>query len=543
MSSKINQNVNKPENIVKQMFIHIDEQMKRYQTDLSISEWENKNIVSHQYLHKFLSSNYFDIKNIRNTAYCWVMTNKNYIYCSSEKSWYKYNGKIWEAFPDTPIQAIYEFSDQIIEYLKTLDKQEENPHTKKKIEAEIDNGLRLSDLIHSNISFCERLIKAAINLPNIPMDKRAIIEKMNTQTQYLTLKNCVLDLKNFSIHPHNKNFFSKELLDYRFPETQEELVECPLFLKFTEEIFQGKPNIRQFIIRLMGYILYPGNIEEKFVYFYGKGRNGKSVLLNTISKVLKQFSTGIEAYTLVDCKSDNSKIAHQKALLKDKLFAIVDENDKHYKLSEKAIKQLSSKDPINIERKFKDPEQIENTCLIIAPVNHLPEISMKDTSIERRLIYIPFERQFTDKDDDKRLQDKLINEAEGIFHLMLISLFDYIQNGLPIPEELTEYKNECMNDANPFEQFIEDFELGEYTDYISFKDLYQKYTKFYANDFYGSGIKLIGKKDFKDSLIMHGFIIMSRDSRHQNNAYVYKIKEKSNLEYNQQITLSNYSSL
>ncbi|HOD54202.1 MAG TPA: phage/plasmid primase, P4 family [Candidatus Cloacimonadota bacterium] len=542
MSSEINQSVNKPENIVKLMFIHIDEQMNKFETDLSIREFENRNTVSHQYIHKYLSDSYFNVRNIRNAAYCWVMTNKKYVYCKSEKCWYKYNGKVWEVFPDTPIQAIFEFSDQIIGYLNTLDVQDENPQTKKKIEAEIYNGFRLSDLIHSNISFCEKMIKAAVNLPNISKHNSIVIDKMNTQVRYLTLQNCVLDLKTFSLYPHDKQFYSKDMLDYRFPEKQEELVECPLFLKFTEEIFLGKPNIRNFIIKLLGYILYPANIEEKFIYFYGKGRNGKSVFLNTISKVLKQFSTGIEAYTLIDCKSDNAKVAHQKALLKDKLFAIVDENDKHYKLSEKAIKQLSSKDPINIERKFKDPEQIENTCLIIAPVNHLPEISMKDTSIERRLVYIPFERQFTDKDDDKRLQDKLINEAEGIFHLMLISLFDYIQNELQIPEELTEYKNECMNDANPFEQFIEDFELGEYTDYISFKDLYQKYIKFYANDFYGSGIKLIGKKDFKDSLIMHGFIIMSRDSRHKNNAYVYKIKEKSNLEYNQQITLSNYSS-
>jgi putative DNA primase/helicase len=55
-----------------------------------------------------------------------------------------------------------------------------------------------------------------------------------------------------------------------------------------------------------------------------------------------------------------------------------------------------------------------NTAKVCMDLNHLPDFKGVDLGIERRLKVIPFDRQFSEKEQDKQMAEKLRGELPGI---------------------------------------------------------------------------------------------------------------------------------
>jgi hypothetical protein len=62
--------------------------------------------------------------------------------------------------------------------------------------------------------------------------------------------------------------------------------ECPLWKKFLETIFDGDKDLIAFLQRFGGYCLTGDTREQKFLFLYGTGRNGKTTFLEILSGVL-----------------------------------------------------------------------------------------------------------------------------------------------------------------------------------------------------------------------------------------------------------------
>lgn len=481
-------------------------------------------IENQKEIFNFLNDNKFDIKNVRRIARVWSKLNMEYIYCETDKAWYYYNGKCWDICKVTPLVALYKMCDYVAHYIETLHEKGED-QTKQNLISKLEaNAQKLTNNIEYSVSKCNKILEAALGLTTNDILHPIRISKMNQDVKLMALRNCVLDLKDFNLHPHNRNFFSTHYLDYDFPLSEEQMKDCPRFKQFISEIFPDKVFLQDFIVRLLGYTLFPGNPEGMFIILYGNGHNGKSVLCNTIQYVLGQYAVTLNSILLSDrCNAKDA--AHQKSLLKGKLMGIIGENDKNFPLSEKTLKELASTDKINCERKFYDPEDFENSSIIFAPVNQLPEIRNANTATRRRLVFIPFEREFTMQERDEKLEDDLKLEAEGIFHLMLCSWAEYIQNGIKIPDELEKYKKECISESNPIEQFLEAYAKGTDEDYILFPELYSSFTAFYKEVFEGSTFMMMGKKEFKENLKQRHFKVIDRDKRYHNYKTVYGIKK------------------
>src|SRR4029077_2788946 len=74
---------------------------------------------------------------------------------------------------------------------------------------------------------------------------------------------------------------------------------CPLFLHFLEEITDGDTELQSFLQRVFGYSLTGSTREHALFFGYGTGRNGKSVLIDTVSGIANDYHTvaPIEAFT------------------------------------------------------------------------------------------------------------------------------------------------------------------------------------------------------------------------------------------------------
>ena len=75
------------------------------------------------------------------------------------------------------------------------------------------------------------------------------------------------------------------------------------------------------------------------------------------------------------------------------------------------VKQLCSVDPIEAEKKFKDPFHFDPSHTLVLYTNHLPKVSANDDGTWRRLIVIPFNAKIVGNSDIKNYGDYLYENA------------------------------------------------------------------------------------------------------------------------------------
>ena len=106
----------------------------------------------------------------------------------------------------------------------------------------------------------------------------------------LNISNGVLDLNTYQMSEHSKEHFFK----WKIPVAYDPKAQCPRWLEFLDSVFEGDKTLVDAAQRIFGYILMGGRpfLHRAFV-LYGEGRNGKSVFLNTLMKIIGEanFST------------------------------------------------------------------------------------------------------------------------------------------------------------------------------------------------------------------------------------------------------------
>lgn len=92
---------------------------------------------------------------------------------------------------------------------------------------------------------------------------------------------------------------------------------------------------------------------ETLIIAYGDGRNGKSTFWNVLARVLGSYGGKISADALtVGCKRN---VKPEMAEAKGKRMLIASELEEGMRLNTSIVKQLCSTDPIEAEKKYKDP--------------------------------------------------------------------------------------------------------------------------------------------------------------------------------------------
>lgn len=83
------------------------------------------------------------------------------------------------------------------------------------------------------------------------------------------------------------------------------------------------------------------------------------------------------------------------------------------RLSTSNVKQLSSTDEINAEKKYKAPFKFVPSHTLVLYTNHLPKVGAIDEGTWRRLIVIPFQAKLEGTSDIKNYGDYLFTNVGG----------------------------------------------------------------------------------------------------------------------------------
>lgn len=120
--------------------------------------------------------------------------------------------------------------------------------------------------------------------------------------------------------------------------------DCPRWLRFLDEVFQGDHDLIGFIWRSVGYSL-TGETREQCVFTcYGTGSNGKTVFLNVLQLLAGRYAYSIPFQGL-EFHSRGS-IPNDIAALVGARLVTASETDDGVRLNEARLKSLTGGDPI-----------------------------------------------------------------------------------------------------------------------------------------------------------------------------------------------------
>ena len=201
-----------------------------------------------------------------------------------------------------------------------------------------------------------------------------------------------------------------------------------LWLDTLNLFFCGDAELIDYVQRIVGQAAIGRVHEEHMIIAYGGGANGKSTFWNTIARVLGNYSGKISAEALtMNCKRN---VKPEMAELKGKRLIIASELEEGTRLNTGMVKQLCSTDPIQAEKKYKDPFSFDPSHTLVLYTNHLPRVSANDDGTWRRLIVIPFNAKITGKSDIKNFADHLFSESgEAIMKWIIEGAGKAIESG------------------------------------------------------------------------------------------------------------------
>jgi putative DNA primase/helicase len=321
------------------------------------------------------------------------------------------------------------------------------------------------------------------------------IDQFDSDDYLIATQNGTLNLRTLEFYKSKReDYLTLQLgVDYD-PEA-----DCPRWKQFLEEVFDNDKELIEFIQKVVGYSLTGDTIEQLMFIFYGFGKNGKSVFINTIQSLLKDYA-GTSSFKTFDVDKQNEQ-SNDVAALKGKRFVSMSESGADRKLNEPLIKQVTGGDKVSCRfLRCEFFEYVPQFKLFLA-TNHKPIISQSDFGIWRRIVLIPFTQNFEGREDDL-LREKLQSELSGILNWAIEGLRKWQSEGLkPFPKSVQEATAEYRKDSDSIGQWFES-EMSEHPESkIKSSEAHQNYSEWCKEN----GCYAVGSRVFKASLEERGF--------------------------------------
>ncbi len=286
-------------------------------------------------------------------------------------------------------------------------------------------------------------------------------------SHYVAFKNCLYDLKEDRTRPLSSHFFITTKLPVNYPERGGE---CPRIIKFLKEVVGDEMYVT--LLDLAAYCLYREYSYQKLFILFGAGANGKSVYLDMLRCFLGEQNISCEEpQQILENKFSRGNLWRKLANIS---------NDINYNaLKNTAImKLLTGQDPLNCERKYKEPFTFKNFAKLIFSTNQVPATNDKTYAWYRRIYLIEFPKSFKKK-ADRDLLTKLTSEEEleGFAYLIIERLKLFINRNYTFEYHPDDEKMAAYYEAlsNPLSAFLNEETIESGEDYIYKFELKQRF--------------------------------------------------------------------
>ena len=236
-----------------------------------------------------------------------------------------------------------------------------------------------------------------------------------------------------------------------------------------DEVFSGNQSLVEFLQRIFGYALIGKVAESVLVVFHGQGRNGKSMIVETISKILGPLAGAIRSEMLLDQQRVASASGPTPEImsLRGLRMAFASETDDGCRLSTSKTKWLTGNDTLtgrNPHDKYDQQFPPSHTLFLLT--NHKPRVSAEDFAMWERMILFPFELSFVNREPDPKkpnerradrdLPSRLQKMGPQILAWMVAGCLKYQAGGLQPPQAVRDAVKEYRKNEDNLGDFIEE---------------------------------------------------------------------------------------
>lgn len=271
---------------------------------------------------------------------------------------------------------------------------------------------------------------------------------------------------------------------------------------FEAFMLQIQPKERvDFLQQIFGLCLTENIQNEKFFICHGpKTRNGKSSLLDAISQMLGSYATMVNPETFSTSRHRNgSGPTPDRADIRAARLLHVPEFPKGTLLDSSFMKQLTGGDTIKARHLQQENIEFKLTGQIIFNTNHLPAVSDVTLFKSNRVVVIPFEKHFTEEEQDFTLKERLKapEMSNQVFYWCLNGLIAYRASGrLKLPQSVQTAVEEYGFQSDKVARFMKDATESAPGCIVKAKDLYGAYMKWCGSN----GANYESKQVFFDEL-------------------------------------------
>lgn len=261
-------------------------------------------------------------------------------------------------------------------------------------------------------------LKKTTDKNNIMREAREIFkddkfhEKLDANTNLLCFNNGVFDFEQNVFRdgrPEDYLSMSTEI-EYKpydkIPKKLKSEIET-----FMEQLFPEQ-QLRDYMYQHLASTCIGNNINNTFNIYTGCGRNGKSVLVDLMSKCLGKYKGTVPITLITRGRTNIGSATPEIARLKGLRYAVMQEPSKREKVNEGMLKELTGGvDVLQGRHLHQEPIEFIPQFKLVVTCNTLFDITSNDDGTWRRIRVCDFKSLFTenpvDDDEDKPYQFKV----------------------------------------------------------------------------------------------------------------------------------------
>ena len=377
---------------------------------------------------------------------------ENIRYCHEWKKWLIWNGKYWEV--DTTNEIRRRAEDTIDNIYKEAKGKSDKTHK--------------ALISHANKSETKRQLVDMVSLAGDDINVIVKSGDLDKDHWKLNVENGTIDLQTGKRRDHKREDYITKIANAVY----DNKAKCPTWDTFLDRILEGNNSVIKFLQKAIGYSLTGDTSEQCLFFLYGKGANGKTTLLETISTMLNDYAEQADFSTFLEQKNT---IRNDLAGLKGARFVPGVEAEKGKKFAEAFIKRVTGQDTVKARFLYKEFFSFKPTFKVFLGANHRPTIKGTDNAIWRRPILIPFNVEIPEDEMDKKIQPKFRKEMSGILNWAIKGCLTWQKEGLKEPEEIKHAKEQYRQDMDVLRGFLKDCCVLKSSAKVSSSDLYQAY--------------------------------------------------------------------